>query len=472
MVGRKKEQRILFDCMNSGRPEFMAVYGRRWVGKTFLIKEYFHGTFSFYATGVPGTNTRQQLKFFHDSLKLYGDDDKARPEDWPEAFSRLRKILSSSPVQRDYQTGRRVIFLDELPWMDTAKSDFKSALDYFWNSWASSQADLILIVCGSATSWIISNLIRNTGGFYNRVTCQISLLPFNLHECELLLQSNGVFFTRRQIIECYMIFGGIPLYLNYLKPQFSLAQNVEMLFFHENAPLRNEYHLLFASLFKSSDDHRNIIEALSTRRYGLTRSELISMRGVPSGKTLTKCLEELEQCGFIRKYNDFRKEKTGFIFQLTDSFTLFHLTWIQNQNIDSWIKQIRTPSYSAWCGLAFERICLLHIRQIKNALGISGISSREYSWRSTKTTSGAQIDLLIDRKDDVINLCEMKYSAEEFSIDAEYEKNLLHKVETFHSETNTKKEVVLTMVTCAGLKNNAHRTVVVHEITADCLFHE
>ena len=166
-------------------------------------------------------------------------------------------------------------------------------------------------------------------------------------------------------VSCYMIFGGIPLYLNYLKPQFSLAQNVEMLFFHENAPLRNEYHLMFASLFKSSDDHRNIIEALSTRRYGLTRSELISMRGVPSGKTLTKCLEELEQCGFIRKYNDFRKEKTGFIFQLTDSFTLFHLTWIQNQNIDSWIKQIRTPSYSAWCRLAFERICLLHIRQIK-----------------------------------------------------------------------------------------------------------
>ena len=472
MIGREKEQSILFDCMNSGRPEFLAVYGRRRVGKTFLIREYFQGTFSFYATGVPGTNTSQQLKFFHESLKLYGDDEKDRPKDWLEAFSRLRRILTLSSVQRDYQTRRRVVFLDELPWMDTAKSDFKSALDFFWNSWASSQSDLILIVCGSATSWMISNLIQNTGGFYNRITRQIHLLPFSLHECELLLQSNGMHFTRRQITECYMIFGGIPLYLNYLKPQFSLAQNVEMLLFQENAPLRNEYHQLFASLFKTPEYHKNIIEALSSRRYGLTRAELIRKRGIPDGKTLTKCLDELEQCGFIRKYNDCRKEKSGFIFQLTDSFTLFHLTWIQNQKADSWIDQIGTPSYMAWGGLAFERICLLHTKQIKTALGIQGISSREYSWRSSKTTPGAQIDLLIDRKDDVINLCEMKYSAEEFAIDAEYEKDLLHKAEVFRSETNTKKAVLLTMISFAGIKKNAYRNVIVHEITADSLFHE
>ena len=470
MIGRKEEQSILFDCMNSGRPEFLAVYGRRRVGKTYLIKEYFQGAFSFYATGVPGTNMRQQLKFFHDALKLYGDDEKSNPKDWLDAFSRLRKILSATPLHRDYQTGRRVIFLDELPWMDTAKSDFKSALDYFWNSWASSQADLILIVCGSATSWMINNLIQDIGGFYNRVTRQIHLRPFNLHECELLLRSNGMHFSRRQIIECYMIFGGIPLYLNYLKPQFSLTQNVEMLLFQENAPLRNEYHQLFASLFKSPEYHRNIIEALSTRRFGLTRTELMKMRGVPDGKSLTKCLEELEQCGFIRKYNDYRKENSGFIFQLTDSFTLFHLTWIQNQKIDSWISQIGTPSYLTWCGLAFERICLLHTKQIKYALGIQGISSREYSWRSTQTTPGAQIDLLIDRKDDVINLCEMKYSAEEYAIDAEYEKSLLHKAEAFRSETKTKKAILLTMVTFSGLKNNVHKNVIVNEISADSLF--
>ena len=472
MIGREREQQILFDCMNSGRPEFLAVYGRRRIGKTFLIKEYFQETFSFYSTGVPRTNTRQQLKYFFQSLKQYGDEERTIPKDWLEAFSRLRKLLSSPAVQRDFRTGRRVVFLDELPWMDTVRSDFKGALDYFWNSWASTQKDLILIVCGSATSWIISNLILDTGGFYNRITQQIHLQPFNLHECELLLQSNNMPFTRKQIIECYMIFGGIPQYLNFLKPQFSLAQNVDMLCFQENAPLRHEYQQLLSSLFKNPDHHRSIIEALSTRKSGLSRAELSSRKGIPDGKTLTKCLEELEQCGFIRKYNQFQKESNGAIYQLIDAFTLFHLTWIQSQKTDSWLTLVGTPTYYTWCGLSFERICLLHTKQIKNALGILGVSTQECSWRSTKSIPGAQIDLLIDRKDDAINLCEMKYSNEEYVIDAAYEKELLHKVDVLRAETKTPKAILPTMITFHGVKNNTHKHVVVQEITSDSLFKE
>ena len=470
MIGREKEKKILQDCLNSKRPEFLAVYGRRRVGKTYLIRNFFREHFSFYTTGVAKLNTRQQLRVFHEALQKYGDESRAMPADWLEAFSRLEKLLSRPDVPREYQSGKRVVFLDELPWMDTARSGFRSALDYFWNSWASTQNDLIFIVCGSATSWIINHIVKDTGGFYNRITRQIRLMPFCLSECEQLLASNGMHMTRKQIIECYMILGGIPYYLNYLVPQLSLSQNIDMLFFQENGPLRYEYHQLFSSLFKNAANHIKIIEALSTKRSGLTRMELLSCGNIPDGKELTKCLDELEQCGFIRRYADFTKADSGFIFQLTDSLTLFHLTWLKDQKISSWTELLNTPAYHAWSGLAFERVCMLHAAQIKLALGISGISSHEFAWRSRKSEPDAQIDLLIDRKDDVINLCEIKYAAEAFAMDASCEKELLHKTEAFRTETGTRKALLPTMITLNGLKNNAYRNVIVNEITGDDLF--
>ncbi|MBQ8159488.1 MAG: ATP-binding protein [Clostridia bacterium] len=472
MIGREKERQIILDCMNSGRPEFIAVYGRRRVGKTFLIKEYFQEHFAFYATGVPRTNTRNQLKFFREALIQYGDDTKTIPSDWAEAFQRLRKVLSLPTVYRDYENGRRVVFLDELPWMDTAKSDFKSALDYFWNSWASTQKDLVLIVCGSATSWVISNLIRDTGGFYHRITRQIYLAPFDLRECEMLLKSNGHQLTRKQVIECYMIFGGIPHYLNYLRPQFSLAQNIDLLFFQENAPLRYEYDQLFSSLFRNAQNYVSIVETLASKKSGMTRAELLKVEKMPQGKDLTKCLDELEQCGFIRKYSAVSKDSTGYIFQLIDSLTLFHLTWLQNQKIDSWMNHMGTPAYYNWCGLAFERVCLLHSRQIKNVLGIFGISSHEYSWHSKKSEPGAQIDLLIDRKDDVINICEIKYSEGKYAISASEEEALIRRREVFRAETKSHKAIQITMITLNGLEKNEHRHIISNEIISDQLFHE
>jgi len=470
MIGREKEQRILQDCLDSKRPEFLAVYGRRRVGKTFLIKNFFRECFAFYATGVSRLNTRQQLRFFHEALIKYGDQNRVIPRDWLEAFTRLEKVLSSADVRRECVSGKRVVFLDELPWMDTARSDFRSALDYFWNSWGSSQDDLVLIVCGSATSWIINHIVKDTGGFYNRITKQIRLMPFCLSECEQLLISNGMQFTRKQIIECYMILGGIPYYLNYLTPQLSLSQNIDMLLFQENGPLHYEYNQLFSSLFKNPGNHLEIIEALSDRRSGLTRAELLPRKNIPEGKELTRCLDELEQCGFIRKYSDFKRKESGFVFQLTDSLTLFHLTWLKNPKVNSWTEVLNTPAYHTWCGLSFERVCMLHSDQIKSALGISGVSTYEFSWRSRKSETGAQIDLLIDRKDDVINLCEIKYSYDEYSIDAAYEKELIHKREAFRTETGTRKALLLTMITMSGLAKNAHRNVIVNEITGDDLF--
>ena len=443
----------------------MAVYGRRRVGKTYLIKEFFRESFAFYATGVTGINTRKELRLFNEALLQYGSPQKAIPKDWFDAFSRLKDLLTSPDVRREYQTGKKVVFLDELPWMDTVRSDFKSALDYFWNTWASMQNDLLLIVCGSATSWIISNIVTDTGGFYNRITRQIHLMPFTLHECEQMLLANGICFSLRQMIECYMILGGIPYYLNYMKPNCSLAQNIDMLFFQDNGPLRYEYDHLFRALFKHPEHHLAVIEALSSRRDGLTRTELLTHKTVPQGKEMTKCLNELEQCGFIRRYAAHPTQRENLIYQLTDSLTLFCLSWIHGGQSASWLETINTPAYYAWCGLAFERICMLHVRQIKKKLGILGVSSREYAWRSRKSVPGAQIDLVIDRKDDVINLCEIKFSSDEYEIDAAYEKELNRKTEVFRAETGTRKAIQLTMITLNGVKNNAHKGIVVHEIT-------
>ena len=470
MIGRREEISVLAGCLESGRPEFVALYGRRRVGKTYLVKEFFNGSFSFYATGVQDAGTRQQLRIFKEALASYGDDLNTIPKDWFEAFSRLEKLLDSASVSREYKTGRRVVFLDELPWMDTARSDFKSALDWFWNSWGSSQKDLLLIVCGSATSWIINNIVKDTGGFYNRLTRQIRLLPFSLNECEQLLRSNGMQMTRRQVVESYMIFGGIPYYLNYLNPRYSLAQNIDMLFFKENAPLRFEFIQLFKALFRNGGNYIDIVKALAKKRSGLTRAELASCGKTAGGKELTVCLENLEQCGFIRRYGDFSTKKNGGHFQLMDLLCLFHLTFLESGKIGSWVDFMGTPAYYAWGGLAFEMVCLHHVPQMKLALGISGVASREYAWASKKSEPGAQIDLLIDRKDDVINLCEIKYSRDLYSIDATYERELAHKVEVFRSETKTKKSLWLTMLTFSGLNRNEHSGLVTSGLTGEDLF--
>ncbi|MBQ9334652.1 MAG: ATP-binding protein [Lachnospiraceae bacterium] len=470
MIGRKEEIHMLDNALSSGRPEFVAIYGRRRVGKTYLIKEYFNNTFSFYATGVQNTNTKQQLRLFYEALKKNGDQSSSIPKDWFEAFSRLEKLLSAESVTREYKSNRRVIFLDEIPWMDTAKSGFKSALEYFWNSWGSSQKDLMLIVCGSATSWIINNIAKDTGGFYNRLTRQIHLLPFTLEESEELLISNGIQMTRKQIIECYMVFGGIPYYLNYISPGNSPAQIVEMLFFKENSPLKNEFRQLFSSLYKNSDKYISIIKELAKTKSGITRADITASKKTVTGKDLTQCLESLEQCGFIRKYHDFTRAVNGCFYQLIDPLCLFHLTFIESGKTGSWLDMIGTPGYNTWCGLAFEKVCLQHIPQIKRALGISGVYTQAFSWKSKKTTPGAQIDLLIDRKDDVINICEIKYSKEEYAIDANYEKKLIHKIETLRAESHTSKSLWLTMITLSGLKKNEYSGSVQAELTADDLF--
>ena len=469
IIGREREKDIIAKCLESKKPEFLVVYGRRRVGKTYLIREYFNEKFSFYTTGIPDQKTRSQLKAFNESLSNYGDDTGMVPKDWFEAFRRLRKILESKEVYRDAISGKRVVFIDEVPWMDTARSDFKSAFDFFWNSWGSAQEDLLLIVCGSATSWIILNILNDKGGFHNRVTKQMRINPFNLNECKQFYIDNGINFSRDQIIESYMIFGGIPYYLNLLDSRLSLTQNVDNLIFDERGDLHYEYDHLFGSLFKRPDNHIKIIETIASQKRGLQRTDLVSQSGVPDGDGLTKAIRELEQCGFIRQYKNIANAQNGCFYQLIDPFVLFCL-YFRNGKIKSWQSFIKSPDYYAWRGNAFETVCLEHIPQIKLALGISGIESSEYSWKSKKKKGGAQIDLLIDRRDDVINLCEMKCTDKPYEVKAEYRENLINKITVFTEEVNPKKSVHVTLVTSNGYKRNEYSDVIQNVVEPDDLF--
>ena len=470
IIGRNREKDILSKCLSSKRPEFVVVYGRRRVGKTFLIKEFFNGQFSFYATGLSDEKTKGQLKAFHASLQVYGCMEKKVPEDWFEAFIRLRVLLEKEDIYRDPVSGRRVVFLDELPWMDTARSDFKSALEYFWNSWASSQEDLLLIVCGSATSWIIKHMLKGRKGFHNRVTRQIRLLPFSLKECEDLLLNNDIVMTREQIIECYMVFGGIPYYLNLIDSRLSLAQNIDELMFKPYGDLKDEYDELFYSLFKKPEKHMAIIKALAETKNGKTRQELSEIREIGGGSVLTENLQELEQCGFIRRYTNYIKPTNAAYFQLVDPFVLFSLRFLAPRKQGSWMEYIHSPSYNAWRGNAFGICCVNHISKIKEALGIAGVDTMEYAWRSQSSNPGAQIDLLIDRKDGIINLCAMKYTDDVFEVDrSEYEK-LMNRLSTFQKETRPRKAIHMTLVSVNGLLAGKYSSVFQNVITGEQLF--
>ena len=469
IIGRKEEQQILHSAVQSENSEFVAVYGRRRVGKTYLIRETFGYKFTFQHTGLAKGNTREQLFSFAISLRDAGYDDCPIPKSWLEAFSLLSTYLKNSTDEK------KIIFLDELPWMDTPRSNFISAFEHFWNGWASARKDIVLIICGSATSWIINKVINDHGGLHNRVTKQIALQPFTLKECEMFAQSTGLEMSRYQLAECYMVLGGIPYYWSLLEKSMSLSQNIDKIIFAKNGKLSNEFNQLYASLFKSPEQYIDIVTALGKKKVGMTREEIIAATDKYSNGALSKVLDELEYCGFIRKYNGFDKKSKQAIYQLIDNYTLFYFKFIQqNENNDEhfWSASIDSAMHRAWSGLAFERLCMAHTQQIKAALGIAGVLSNVYSWRkeADETSDGAQIDLLIDRKDQVINLCEMKYSLSEYIIDAEYEQKLRNKKSVFIDTTNTRKAVHLTMVTTFGIKANAHSGIVQNEITLEDLF--
>jgi hypothetical protein len=368
------------------------------------------------------------------------------------------------------------VFIDELPWMDTPKSGFMKWFESFWNGWCSSRKDVVLVICGSASSWIVKNVFRNRGGLHNRVTEQIFLEPFSLRECRDMCRRRGLALTDDDIAELYMVFGGIPFYWSLLKKGRSVAQNIDFLLFARNGKLRNEFNDLYSSLFGENQAYVGIVRALSRVKSGVERGEILKTVGLEKGGNAKRYLDDLERCGFIRKYTAFGKKNRDATYQLIDNFSLFHLAFIEgesNQDEQFWSHSTLSPALNAWRGLAFERVCLQHIAQIKTALGVSGVLTRVFSWRHVPDEvypDGAQIDLLIERADRVVNVCEMKYSKEPFAITKAYDRELRSKIGIFSAIAAGRRSVHLTMVSASGLVHNAYWNNVQSEVTLADLF--
>ncbi len=470
LIARHKERKLLKSAFEVDESQFIAVYGRRRVGKTYLVREAYEGNFTFQHAGYANIGTKGQLFAFAASLKEYGLQDFEIPTNWLEAFELLKDLIRSSGSRR------KVIFIDELSWMDSGRSDLMPALEGFWNGWASARKDIVLVVCGSATSWMLSKVVHNKGGLYNRLTAQINLMPFTLAECAEYATSRGIVMNRHQLLECYMVMGGIPYYWSFLRKELSLSQNIDQAFFAKDAPLKDEFRYLFRSLFKRPEGYVAIIEALGTKKAGMERKELLETTGMTNSGGFTSKLVELEECGFIRKYREYGKERKNAVYQLVDNFVLFHYKFLQKRPSDErfWSNQENTPVRNAWTGIAFERVCLQHIAEMKRALGISGVLTDVSSWSCAPNPeagiNGSQIDLLIDRRDQVINLCEMKYSTQEYSITKRIDADIRHKVNDFRTITGTKSAIHVTFITPYGLARNAYAGNVQSEITADDFF--
>ena len=470
LIGRKKEINLLHEIQNDDRSHFLAIYGRRRVGKTFLIREAFDYRFAFQHAGLSDSGMKGQIFAFVSSLKDAGYEVKKQPKNWLEAFEYLKDLIRKSSEKK------KIIFIDELSWMDTPKCDLMVALENFWNGFASARKDIVLIVCASATSWMLSKVVHNKGGLYNRLTEQIHLRTFCLGECEEYVKNSGLAFNRNQILQYYMIFGGVPYYWGFLKKGLSLSQNIDRILFEKDAPLRDEFKYLYASVFKKPENYVKIIEALGTKKVGMTREEIINAAKISNSGDLTTKLEELESCGFIRKYYAFGMKKKNAIYQLMDCFTLFYFKFLKSQPTDEhfWTNQINTPLVNTWMGLAFERVCMEHIEQIKVKLGISGVLTEVNSWYCKADLDngvfGSQIDMLIVRKDQVINLCEMKYSQSEYTITEKVDRNIRNKINDLITVSGTKYAIYPTIITTYGLVENSYSQEVQSVVTMDDLF--
>jgi hypothetical protein len=467
MIGRWHERRALEEIVQSPKAEFAVVYGRRRIGKTLLVRETLGDQLTFYYTGAAKVSARTQLAQFVRELRSYGHEPTEPVADWFDAFHQLRLFLESQPTTRPL-----IVFLDELPWMDNRKSTLLPALESFWNGWGSNVDRLTLIACGSATSWITNKVFRNKGGLYNRVTRQILLRPFTLAECRELLDSKGIVWSLTDLIEAYMVFGGVPYYLDLIPRGLSLPLAVDALCFAPDGRLRHEFPALFDTLFSTPERHEAVVRSLASKQVGLSRAQLADAVGFPDGGNLTKVLKELEESGFVREYQPFGRKRNGKLYQLSDPFTAFHLRFIQDsKTADHWSTLVDSPKHRVWAGLAFEQVCLAHVAQIRHALGISGVHTEVASWRSAPSqTPGGQIDLLLDRSDGVINLCEMKFAAGPYLLDAHGERAIRERTEAFRTHTNTKKALHPVLVTPYGITQNSHSSVFQAVITgADLL---
>ena len=474
LVGRKEEIETLHEALYSYEAEMVAVIGRRRVGKTFLIESIYGDHIIFEATGVQHEDRTGQLQNFMNQIYKYskGTFPRTHPINWLDAFFLLSNYLDS--VLDDNK--KSVIFFDELPWMSTHKSNFLMGLSWFWNSWAVKK-NIVVVICGSAASWMIQKVVNHRGGLHNRITKYIYLYPFTLGETEAYLKARNLHFDRYQIVQLYMALGGIPHYLKSVKRGKSAVQNINQICFVPGAPLRDEFSRLYPALFANADRHINVIRALATKWQGMTRQEIGKTTKVEGG-SLSRILDELIRSGFISTYRPFGKKKKTRLYRLTDEYSLFYLQFIEGKEYEGkniWHHLSQTQTYKTWSGYAFENICLKHIPQIKKAMNIDGIFSLSSSFYmpGKNEEQGTQIDLLIDRNDGVINLFEIKFHNKIYTITKADAENIENKQLIFRKKTKTDKQIFFSTISTFGLNENAHSKALIHEdLTMDALFLE
>lgn len=457
LIGRKQEKETFKHCLASTESKLIALYGRRRVGKTFLVRKYFHSNIRFEVAGLHNADMKEQLAHFASTLAKHGwlEAGFHTPASWQVAFDMLERFIDSMPGQQ-----KKVIFLDELPWFDTPRSKFLVAFENFWNSYCTKRSDIICVICGSAASWMIKKILKNKGGLHNRVSEKIRLTQFNLHEVESFLKQKGIKWSQYDMAQLYLTTGGVPYYLDAVRKGESVIQFIDRACFTKDGILEDEYQVLFSSLFDNSEWHYQIVEALDDKKRGLTRKEIIEKTSLPSGGTLTTSLNELEESGFIQKVTPYQKNKTKILYKLVDSFTIFYLKFMNDPSSrrgQKWSTLIQSQSWVSWSGLAFERLCFAHITQIKRALKLEAIESIVAPWAQADEREGAQIDMLIDRADRVVNVCEIKFAKADFTIDKNYAKKLRNKISLFSSlPSNKRKNVFLTMVSTFGVTQNEY----------------
>jgi len=473
LIGRIEEKQILEQVLKSKQAELLAIYGRRRVGKTYLIRKSFQKHIIFEFSGVHNALLKNQLINFRNTLaeSTRTSIPLAVPSSWTEAFQMLKSY--AEPLLKK---NKCVVFLDEFPWLSSAKSGFMPAFEFFWNSWGTKQDNLIVTICGSAASWMIQKIVNNKGGLHNRITKKIRLLPFTLAETIEYLRYNKVNLDQYQVTQLYMAVGGIPQYLKEILPGQSVAQNIDRICFTKDGTLQNEFNNLYQSLFAEAGTHISIVRALAAKPNGLTRKEIIAACGLSTGGSATLLLDELTESGFISAYLPFEKNLRDSIYKLSDEYSRFYIKFIENSRATgagTWIKLSAAPSWKSWSGLAFESVCLKHTNEIKSALGIAGVYTEESAWRYMpgKGEPGAQIDLLFDRRDFCISICEIKFSNTKFIIDKAYAAELARKRDVFKRKTKTLKTLFMVMITTFGTMENDYKIELIqNDIKLEALF--
>lgn len=470
MVGRTKERNVLNEALQSAQSELIAIYGRRRIGKTYLVREHFGKELLFAMSGLFDATLSEQLREFASCLTNNSKSPLPiqTPTNWFEAFDLLKRFIETNPT-----TTKKVIFFDEVPWLATPKSRFLTAFEGFWNGWASARTDVVVIICGSAAAWMIQKIEKSKGGLYNRVTKRIVLKPFTLAETEAFFQSKALSLSRSHIVELYMMLGGVPHYLNQVRKGETPGMAIERLVFDKDGLLSDEFDHLFVSLFGEGGLHKQLVELLAQHRYGLTRDEILAKFKAVSSGWFSNILDELEASGFIDAQIPFSKQAKNRYYKITDNYSLFYVNFKKSKKTQNWTGLQNTQEWKTWSGLTFENVCFYHKAAILKKLGIAGIQSSISSWqhRGNDEMRGTQLDMVIERGDKAVNICEIKFNENPYIITKAYAQELRLKMTAFNHFTKNRKTLFFTFITAGGLVQNTEANALVQStIELDDLF--